>query len=164
MQVSHSTQCRAVDGQIDRYPVHFHPRDRPYTRRRDVTRISARERWCCPNEGCGRQYKRTSTIGIGRHKKLCHNRPTVTGRSIFHYDLCENTFRGSALKPIAATVLLQRIKTHRSILTVEVIEYIRKFMEIVYRNSSRVKKYNQTFSVAKGDRPVLIFRTWVYQH
>ena len=111
VQVSHPPQCRAVDGQIDGYPVHLHTRDRPYTRRRDVTQISSRERWRCPNKGCGKQYKRTSSIGIARHKRFCHNRLTVTGWSIFHYDHPRNTLRDSGLKPIAARVLLQQIKT-----------------------------------------------------
>jgi len=111
VQVSHPSQCRAVGGQIDGSPGHFHTRDRPYTRRRDVTQIPTRERWSCPNEGCGRQYKRTSSISIGRHNRLCHNTPTVAGRSIFHYCPTENTFSNSGLRPIAATVVLQRIET-----------------------------------------------------
>jgi hypothetical protein len=111
MQVSHPPQCRAVDLTLDGYPGHFHTRDRPYTRRRDVIQIPTRERWSCPNEGCGRQYKRTSSISIGRHKRLCHNRPTVAGRSIFHYCPTENTFSNSGPRPIAAMVVLRRIET-----------------------------------------------------
>ena len=42
-----------------------------YTKRRRVKDIPSRERWQCPNDQCKREYKRTSSTSIARHKTTC---------------------------------------------------------------------------------------------
>ena len=45
------------------------------SKRRKLDEIPTRERWHCPNRGCGREYKRTSTTSIGQHKDRCSKKP-----------------------------------------------------------------------------------------
>ena len=54
------------------------------SKRRKLDEIPNRERWRCPNDGCGREYKRTSTTSIGQHKDTCAKRPVFKARAIFH--------------------------------------------------------------------------------
>ena len=61
-----------------------HPGGAPVrSKRRKLDEIPNRERWRCPNEGCGREYKRTSTTSIGQHKETCAKRPVFKARAIF---------------------------------------------------------------------------------
>ena len=53
------------------------------SKRRKLDEIPNRERWRCRNDGCGREYKRTSTTSIGQHKETCSKQPVVKARAIF---------------------------------------------------------------------------------
>ena len=53
------------------------------SKRRKLEEIPSRERWRCPHEGCGREYKRTSTTSIGQHKERCPKRPVLLARPLF---------------------------------------------------------------------------------
>ena len=53
------------------------------SKRRKLEEIPSRERWRCPHDGCGREYKRTSTTSIGQHKEQCTKRPVLQARPIF---------------------------------------------------------------------------------
>jgi hypothetical protein len=52
------------------------------SKRRKLDDIPARERWRCPNESCGREYKRTSTTSIGHHRETCPHRPILRARAL----------------------------------------------------------------------------------
>ena len=107
---SHLPQCQAVDGQIDSSSDPIQKADPTYTERRKVNRIPLWQRWVCPSEGCGREYKRTSTLSIGRHKRSCCNSLKTSGRSIFHHNSSDNSSRYSNITPIRATTPGQQIR------------------------------------------------------
>ena len=64
---------------------------RKYSKRRKVDQIPNRERWTCPNEKCGKQYKRTSTLGIQQHKNSCVKKPVSKPCVILYPDSTPNT-------------------------------------------------------------------------
>ena len=50
-------------------------------RRRKVSEINPLEVWRCPNAPCEKNYKRTSSVSINRHKEVCEHRLGAAGKT-----------------------------------------------------------------------------------
>ena len=70
---------------------HNTPNEYDRKRRRRTAELTAKELWRCPNNGCTKVYKRTSTISVNVHKKNCtygyttvYNKYNINNQSQHH--------------------------------------------------------------------------------